>query len=44
VALKAWLEAECAHLNVAPAPLEGVTAAEEAPFACPMAPAEAYAD
>jgi DMSO reductase family type II enzyme chaperone len=44
VALKAWLEAECAHLNVAPAPLEGVTEAEAAPFACPMAPAEADAD
>jgi len=37
--LKAWLEAEFARLHVAPARLEGVTEAEEASFACPMAPA-----
>jgi DMSO reductase family type II enzyme chaperone len=36
--LEEWLKAECARLDVEPAPLEGVTAAEEAPFACPMAP------
>lgn len=43
-ALKSWLEAECAHLHVAPARLEGVTEAEEASFACPMAPAATDAD
>jgi DMSO reductase family type II enzyme chaperone len=42
--LAAWLEAECARLGVAPARLEGMTAAEAAPFACPMAPAAADAD
>jgi TorA maturation chaperone TorD len=36
--LEEWLKAECARLAVEPAPLEGVTAAEEAPFACPVAP------
>jgi DMSO reductase family type II enzyme chaperone len=44
VALKTWLEAECARLNVAPEPLENVTEAEAAPFACPMALAAADAD
>jgi DMSO reductase family type II enzyme chaperone len=38
--LEAWLAAECARLQVVAAHLEGVTAAEDAPFACPMAPAQ----
>jgi TorA maturation chaperone TorD len=38
--LEAWLAAECARLEVVAAHLEGVTAAEDAAFACPMAPAE----
>jgi TorA maturation chaperone TorD len=37
--LEEWLKADCVRLGVDPAPLEGVTAAEETPFACPMAPA-----
>jgi DMSO reductase family type II enzyme chaperone len=42
--LEEWLKAECARLEVEPAPLVGVTAAEEAPFACPMAPASTDAE
>jgi DMSO reductase family type II enzyme chaperone len=38
--LTAWLDAECERLGVAVVPLEGVREAEEAPFACPMAPGE----
>ncbi len=38
--LDVWLDAECARLEVAPAPLEGVTEAEDAAFTCPMARAE----
>lgn len=36
--LRAWLETDCAKLDVSPDPLEGVSEAEAAPFACPMAP------
>ena len=35
--LAAWLDAECARLEVAPSPLEGVSEAESGAFACPMA-------
>jgi TorA maturation chaperone TorD len=35
--LRLWLLAECARLVVAPNPLEGRMASEEAPFTCPMA-------
>ncbi len=34
--LQAWLEADCARLEIAPPVLEGVNEAEEAAFTCPM--------
>jgi TorA maturation chaperone TorD len=34
-----WLAADCARWEVTPEPLEGVSEAEDTPFACPMAPA-----
>jgi len=37
--LRSWLEIECTRLGVSPTPLEGVSQAEDTPFACPMAPA-----
>ena len=40
-ALRAWLDADCARLGVAPAALDGVNEAEAGPLDCPMAPAEA---
>jgi TorA maturation chaperone TorD len=42
--LEEWLKADGARLDVEPASLEGVTAAEEAPFACPMAPVSTDAE
>ena len=38
--LDVWVAAECARLDVTPAPLDGVSVPEEAPLTCPMAPAE----
>jgi DMSO reductase family type II enzyme chaperone len=37
--LSGWLAADCARQEVVPEPLEGVSEAEDTPFACPMAPA-----
>ena len=36
--LSAWMAQEGVRLAITPAQLDGVQAAEEAPFACPMAP------
>jgi putative dimethyl sulfoxide reductase chaperone len=36
--LRAWLDADCARLGVAPVALEGVNEAEAGAFDCPMAP------
>lgn len=44
VLLEQWLKAECSRLGIEPAALEGVTPAEEAPLACPMAPAPTEPD
>jgi DMSO reductase family type II enzyme chaperone len=35
--LRAWVTADCARLDVQPAPREGVIEADESPFTCPMA-------
>jgi putative dimethyl sulfoxide reductase chaperone len=37
--LRAWLEADCARLDIAPRALEGVNEAEPGGFGCPLAPA-----
>jgi DMSO reductase family type II enzyme chaperone len=36
--LQAWLEADCARLDIAPQPIEGVNEAEAGALACPLAP------
>jgi TorA maturation chaperone TorD len=35
--LQAWIDADCARLQIAPVALEGVTEAEAGAFTCPMA-------
>ena len=39
-ALMQWVDAECARLDVAPVPLDGIHAPEAAAFDCPMAPTD----
>jgi DMSO reductase family type II enzyme chaperone len=36
--LKAWIDADCARLGLAPRPIEGVHEAEASAFACPLVP------